>query len=58
LICLLQASEINNVSEVVIPTITPNGSATLSFVIPSKAEFPATQHWTGPRVRLSVRKGA
>jgi len=51
-------SEINNVSEVVIPTITPNGSATLSFIIPSKAEFPATQHWTGPRVRLSVRKGA
>ena len=30
----------NNVSELVITTITPNGSATLPFVIPSEAEDP------------------
>ena len=32
------------------------GSVTLPFVIPTR--IPAAQHWTGPRVRLSVKKGA
>ena len=75
----------NEVREALITPTTPNGSATLPFVIPSVAEgsavhsafatkgawqkqichpdrsvpgFPATQHWTGSRVRLSVKKGA
>jgi hypothetical protein len=30
------------------------GSANLHFVIPSEAGFPATLHWTQPRVRFSV----
>ena len=39
LTCLRQVeSGMNNVCEVVITTITPNGSATLPFVIPSQAE--------------------
>jgi hypothetical protein len=42
----------------VIAAITPNGSAALLFVIPSQPGFPATQHRTRPRLRLSVRKGA
>jgi hypothetical protein len=48
----------NNACEAVITTITPNGSATLPFVIPSEPGFPATQHWKRSRVRLSVEKGA
>jgi hypothetical protein len=48
----------NNAREVVITTITPHGSSTLPFVIPSEPGFPATQHHTKPRERLSVRKGA
>jgi hypothetical protein len=32
----------------------PRCSATLPFVIPSEAGFPATLHWTQPRVRFSV----
>jgi hypothetical protein len=35
---------------------TISGSVTLPFVIPTR--IPAAQHWTGPRVRLSVKKGA
>jgi hypothetical protein len=35
-----------------------HGSAVLPFVIPSEPGFPATQHRTRQRVRLSVRKGA
>ncbi len=38
LTCLRQGTGMNNVSELVITTITPNGSATLPFVIPSEAE--------------------
>jgi hypothetical protein len=42
----------------VVGTIKFKESAALPFVIPSEPGFPATQHRTGPRVRLSVRKGA
>jgi hypothetical protein len=59
LTCLRQVeSGMNNVCEAVITAVTPNGSATLPFVIPSEPGFPATRHKTGPHVRLSVRKGA
>jgi hypothetical protein len=44
--------------QAVVATTTSNESATLPFVIPSEPGFPATQHWTRPRMRLSVRKGA
>jgi hypothetical protein len=37
----------NKVRELVITTITPNGSATLPFVIPSEAEGSAVQYF-GP----------
>jgi hypothetical protein len=44
LTCRRQVSSgMNNVSEVVITTITPNGSAPLPFVIPSAAEGSAVQ---------------
>ena len=38
------------------PSIRNNvhGSANLHFVIPSEPGFPATLHWTQPRVRFSV----
>ena len=40
------------------PYHEPKWKRTLSFVIPSVPEFPATLRRTRSRVRLSVRKGA
>jgi hypothetical protein len=49
---------VNSIRRHVAGTTTLNRSAAVPFVIPSEPGFPATQHRTGPRVRLSVRKGA
>ena len=57
--CLRQVEgEMNDIHGIVARTTKFKESATLPFVIPSEPGFPATQHWTAPRVRLSVRKGA
>ncbi len=37
-----------------VPIALVNGSAPLPLVIPSEPGFPATLHWTQPRVRFSV----
>jgi hypothetical protein len=48
----------NNICEAVITAITPNGSATLPFVIPSVAEGSAVHAPFLPEVFAEIREGA